>query len=128
MNILVIEDEKRNFTRLKKLLLQIDKNYKITGPVTSVEDLKETLKSSHSCQLILADIRINGGTCFDAFDEVKPDVPVIFVTAYDEYALRAFQNNGIAYVQKPTELEELEEAINKAMKLLAPQQEMTNLL
>lgn len=128
MNILVIEDEKRNFTRLKKLLLQIDKNYKIIGPVTSVEDLKETLKSSHSYQLVLADIRINGGTCFDAFDEVKPDVPVIFVTAYDEYALKAFQNNGIAYVQKPIELEELEEAISKAMKMLAPQQEMTNLL
>lgn len=128
MNILVIEDEKRNFTRLKKLLLQIDKNYGIIGPIVSVEDLKEVLRSSFSYQLIMADIRINGGTCFDAFDETKPKVPIIFVTAYDEYALKAFQSNGIAYVQKPIEQDELEEAIGKAMKMIAPQQEITNLL
>ncbi len=128
MNILVIEDEKRNFNRLKKLLSQINKDYEIFGPVDSVEELKEELKNPQSYQLILADIRINGGTCFDAFDEIKPNVPVIFVTAYDEYALKAFKSNGIAYVQKPIEQEELEEAIGKALKMIAPQQEMTNLL
>lgn len=128
MKILVIEDEKRSFTRLKKLLLQIDSSYEIVGPIDSVAELKETLEHSDSYQLILSDIRINGGTSFDAFDDIKPTAPVIFVTAYDEYALKAFQNNGIAYVQKPIEKEELEEAIEKAMKLIAPQQEMTNLL
>lgn len=128
MKILVIEDEKRSFTRLKKLLLQIDSSYEIVGPIDSVAELKETLENSDSYQLILSDIRINGGTSFDAFDAIKPTAPVIFVTAYDEYALKAFQNNGIAYVQKPIEKEELEEAIEKAMKLIAPQQEMTNLL
>lgn len=128
MKILVIEDEKRSFTRLKKLLLQIDSSYEIVGPIDSVAELKETLEYSDSYQLILSDIRINGGTSFDAFDAIKPTAPVIFVTAYDEYALKAFQNNGIAYVQKPIEKEELEEAIEKAMKLIAPQQEMTNLL
>lgn len=128
MKILVIEDEKRSFTRLKKLLLQIDSSYEIVGLIDSVAELKETLENSDSYQLILSDIRINGGTSFDAFDAIKPTAPVIFVTAYDEYALKAFQNNGIAYVQKPIEKEELEEAIEKAMKLIAPQQEMTNLL
>lgn len=128
MKILVIEDEKRSFTRLKKLLLQIDSSYEIVGPIDSVAELKETLEYSDSYQLILSDIRINGGTSFDAFDAIKPTAPVIFVTAYDEYALKAFQNNGIAYVQKPIEKEELEEAIEKALKLIAPQQEMTNLL
>lgn len=128
MKILVIEDEKRSFTRLKKLLLQIDSSYEIVGPIDSVAELKETLEYSDSYQLILSDIRINGGTSFDAFDAIKPTAPVIFVTAYDEYALKAFQNNGIAYVQKPIEKEELEEAIKKALKLIAPQQEMTNLL
>lgn len=128
MKILVIEDEKRSFTRLKKLLLQIDSSYEIVGPIDSVAELKETLEYSDSYQLILSDIRINGGTSFDAFDAIKPTTPVIFVTAYDEYALKAFQNNGIAYVQKPIEKEELEEAIEKALKLIAPQQEMTNLL
>lgn len=128
MKILIIEDEKRSFTRLKRLLSQVNSNYEIEGPIDNVEELKEALTQSNSYQLIFADIRINGGTSFDAFDEIKPSVPVIFVTAYDEYALKAFQNNGIAYVQKPIEKEELENAIEKAMKLIAPQQEMTNLL
>lgn len=128
MKILVIEDEKRNFVRLKKQLLEIDNGYEIEGPVTNVQELKIALKEPVGCQLILADIRINGGTCFDAFDEVKPDVPVIFVTAYDEYALKAFQNNGIAYVQKPFEINELKVAIDKAMKIIEPQKEMTHLI
>lgn len=128
MKILIIEDEKRSFTRLKKLLLQIDNNYEIEGPIDNVTELKEILEHPNSYQFILADIRINGGTSFDAFEEAKPTAPVIFITAYDQYALKAFQNNGIAYVQKPIEKEELQEAINKAMKLMAPQKEMAHLL
>lgn len=128
MKILVIEDEKRNFVRLKKQLLEINNGYEIDGPVTSVQELKIVLREAVEYHLILADIRINGGTCFDAFDEVKPDVPVIFVTAYDEYALKAFQNNGIAYVQKPFEVNELKTAIDKAMKIIEPQKEMTHLI
>lgn len=128
MKILIIEDEKRSFTRLKKLLLQIDNTYEIEGPIDSVTELKEVLEYSNSYQFILADIRINGGTSFDAFEAIKPTVPVIFVTAYDEYALKAFQNNGIAYVQKPIEKEELQDAIHKATKLIAPQKEMAHLL
>lgn len=128
MKILVIEDEKRNFIRLKKQLLEIGPDYEIDGPVISVQELKDALKQDARYQLIIADIRINGGTCFDAFDEEKPNVPVIFVTAYDEYALKAFQSNGIAYVQKPFEIDELQEAIDKAMKMIEPQKEMTHLL
>ena len=128
MKILIIEDEKRNFTRLKKQLLEIDKNFELIGPIDSVSELKEILTGSNHYQLILADIRINGGTCFDAFDIVKPDAPVIFVTAYDEYALKAFKNNGIAYLQKPFEVDELRESINKAMKMIEPQKEMAHLI
>ena len=128
MKILIIEDEKRNFTRLKKQLLEIDKNFEVIGPIDSVSELKEILTGSNHYQLILADIRINGGTCFDAFDIVKPDAPVIFVTAYDEYALKAFKNNGIAYLQKPFEVDELRESINKAMKMIEPQKEMAHLI
>ena len=68
MKILIIEDEKRNFTRLKKQLLEIDKNFEVIGPIDSVSELKEILTGSNHYQLILADIRINGGTCFDAFE------------------------------------------------------------
>lgn len=109
-------------------MLEIDKNFELIGPIDSVSELKEILTGSNHYQLILADIRINGGTCFDAFDIVKPDAPVIFVTAYDEYALKAFKNNGIAYLQKPFEVDELRESINKAMKMIEPQKEMAHLI
>ena len=57
MKILIIEDEKRNFTRLKKQLLEIDKNFEVIGPIDSVSELKEILTGSNHYQLILADIR-----------------------------------------------------------------------
>ena len=103
MKLLVIEDEKRMFNQLRKMLLKIEPNVVIEGPVTSVAELREILEDGNRYDLILSDVRINGGTCFNAFEKQKPTVPVIFITAYDEYALKAFRNNGVAYVQKPVE-------------------------
>lgn len=95
MKLLVIEDEKRMFNQLRKMLLKIEPNVVIEGPVTSVAELREILEDGNRYDLILSDVRINGGTCFNAFEKQKPTVPVIFITAYDEYALKAFRNNGV---------------------------------
>ena len=128
MKLLVIEDEKRMFNQLRKMLLKIEPNVVIEGPVTSVAELREILEDGNRYDLILSDVRINGGTCFNAFEKQKPTVPVIFITAYDEYALKAFRNNGVAYVQKPVEEDELKEAMEKARKMLSPQEDITRLL
>ncbi len=120
MKILIIEDEERSFMRLRRLLLGIDETLEVDGPVTSVAETVEVLGSeSKAYDIIFADIRLDDGDVFEAFLQVQPQVPVIFTTAYNEYALEAFRSNGIAYLQKPIVPQELSEALGKARKLVA---------
>lgn len=128
MKILIIEDEERSFMRLKRLLQQIDDTFEIEGPITSVSETTEVLKlSSDSAKtdgskdyyIIFADIRLEDGDVFEAFLQASPKAPVIFTTAYNEYALEAFRSNGIAYLQKTIVPQELAEAVSKAKKLIA---------
>lgn len=128
MRILIIEDEERSFMRLKRLLQQIDETFEIDGPITSVSETTEVLRGtsdstitadSKDYDIIFADIRLDDGDVFEAFLQVSPKAPVIFTTAYNEYALEAFRSNGIAYLQKPIVPGELAEAVSKAKKLVA---------
>ena len=128
IKILVVEDEKRMYNYLKKMLLKIDPTFNIEGPIASVVELKDILQSEAHYDLLISDVRINGGTCFNAFEVSTPTMPVIFVTAYDEYALKAFKNNGVAYVQKPVEEQELREALEKAKKMLSPEDQIEKIL
>lgn len=121
MKILIIEDEERSFMRLKRLLLNIDSTFEISGPVTSVDKTARVLRreaDGNTYGIIFADIRLDDGDVFEAFLQVQPQSPVIFTTAYDEYALEAFRSNGIAYLQKPIVPQELSEAVSKAKKLI----------
>lgn len=133
MKILIIEDEERSFMRLKRLLQGIDETLEVEGPVTSVSEAVEVLgNESQAFDIIFADIRLDDGDVFEAFLQVQPKAPVIFTTAYNEYALEAFRSNGIAYLQKPIVPQELSEAFGKARKLVAedhhPQQNYSALL
>lgn len=127
MKILIIEDEERSFMRLKRLLQQIDETFEIDGPITSVSETTEVLRGtgndaslgSKDYDMIFADILLDDGDVFEAFLQVSPKAPVIFTTAYNEYALEAFRSNGIAYLQKPIVPGELAEAVSKAKKLVA---------
>ena len=129
MKILIIEDEERSFMRLKRLLLQIDETFEIEGPVTSVSETAEVLRKSaetadasgvatNGFDIIFADIRLDDGDVFEAFLQTTVQAPVIFTTAYNEYALEAFKSNGIAYLQKPIVPQELADAVDKARKLI----------
>lgn len=117
MKILIIEDEGISFSRLKRLLLEIDTNYNIKGPVTSVESILSELKEHDDYDIIFSDIRLEDGLSFDAFQNVHVDAPIIFTTAYNEYALEAFRHNGIDYLLKPISFEELQKAIYKANRM-----------
>lgn len=122
MNVLIIEDEERSFMRLKRLLLNIDDTFHISGPVTSVSEAAQVLGEADGghYDIIFADIRLEDGDVFDAFLQANPSpqVPVVFTTAYNEYALEAFRSNGIAYILKPIVPQELEKAVRKAMLLI----------
>ncbi len=120
MKILIIEDEERSFMRLRRLLLNIDETLEVDGPVTNVAETVEVLGcESKAYDIIFADIRLDDGDVFEAFLQVQPKIPIIFTTAYNEYALEAFRSNGIAYLQKPIVPQELSEALRKARKLVA---------
>ncbi len=106
--------------RLRRLLLQIDETFEIEGPITSVCETAAVLRNEYD--IIFADIRLDDGDVFEAFLQVQVQAPVIFTTAYNEYALEAFKSNGIAYLQKPIVSQELTEAVDKARKLITSEQ------
>lgn len=115
-NVLIIEDEKPAADRLIKMLQDIDPLLKVVGKCDSIEDAVNFLKNNPSPDLIFADIQLADGLSFRIFEQVQVDVPVIFTTAFDEYALRAFRLNSIDYLLKPINPQELESAIGKFRK------------
>lgn len=120
MNILVIEDEKHNADRLIRLLEDTIEDARVHGPLASVAETRDFFRKAPAIELILADIRLTDGLSFDGLQDVPDNVPVIFTTAYDEYALKAFNYNGIAYLLKPIEKDELVEAIEKSRRMFTP--------
>ncbi|WEA00626.1 LytR/AlgR family response regulator transcription factor [Mucilaginibacter sp. SJ] len=113
-NVLIIEDELPNILRLEKMLRLSDKNITIAATLQTVQDSIQWLKKHEQPDIIFMDIRLTDGLSFEIFNHVKITAPVIFITAYDEYALRAFEVNGIDYLLKPLEADKLEKSLSKA--------------
>ena len=118
MKILLFEDELRNADRLVRLLLQIDPTCDIDGPIATICEAAHWLRTRPAPDLILSDIRLSDGLSFDALKEAPASVPIIFTTAYEEYAIRAFKYNSFDYLLKPVDKEELAEAIDKVKRLV----------
>lgn len=117
MKILILEDEQRSAARLKRLLADIDGTFTIKGPLTSIKDAISYFQSDgNSTDLILTDIRLTDGLSFEALKHAPAAVPIIFTTAYDEYAVRAFKFNSFDYILKPLDIDELRTAIDKATR------------
>lgn len=111
--ILILEDEKLNSDRIQRLMLKIRPNVKILGVLTSVKKTVDWLSENESPDLILMDIQLADGLSFEVFNLADVSCPVIFTTAYDEYAVKAFKYNSIDYLLKPIEQDHLEAAITK---------------
>lgn len=116
MNILIIEDEEAAAFRLKKMLLQIDSTIREINITESIEGSVHWLKEAASPDLIFADIHLSDGSSFEIFHQVKVETPLIFTTAYDQYAVKAFKFNSIDYLLKPIKQAELEESFQKFKK------------
>lgn len=93
MKILILEDEQRNAMRLIRLLNDIDTTFIIEGPLTNIKEAVDFFQSGKTTDLILADIRLTDGLSFEALKYAPATVPIIFTTAYDEYAVQAFKFN-----------------------------------
>lgn len=113
-NILIIEDEKPNADRLKRLIAAIKSDANILGVLESVCESVDWLLTNECPDLIMMDVRLADGLSFEIFEKVKPKCPVIFTTAYDEYAVRAFKVNSVDYLLKPVEQDELQHAFRMA--------------
>lgn len=113
MKVLIIEDEILAAEKLAGLLISIDSTIEIMGKLQSVLESINWLHSQPDPGLIFMDIQLDDGICFEIFDAVKIKTPVIFTTAYDSYAIRAFQVNSVDYLLKPIEKEPLTKAIEK---------------
>lgn len=119
MNILILEDERRNYNHLRRMIEAMDRTFRTIGPAASIQEAVEYMRHGEVADIILADIRLSDGLSFEAFNREPPSVPVIFTTAYDEYAIKAFKYNAIDYLLKPVDADELEAAIRRARQMVA---------
>ncbi len=113
MVVLIIEDEDAIARRMQKLLLEIDQSITVSAILSSIESTVAWLRSHTEPDLILMDIHLADGSSFEIFNEVQVDCPVIFTTAYDQYAIQAFKVNSIDYLLKPVNKENLAESLKK---------------
>jgi DNA-binding LytR/AlgR family response regulator len=117
MNVLIIENEKPAADKMVRVLKKIDKSITVLGVVETVEEAINRLEEKPQPDLILLDIQLDDGLCFEIFETINVDIPVIFTTAYDEYTLKAFKVNSVDYLLKPIDEEALKSALGKYKRL-----------
>jgi len=117
MNILLIEDERPAANRLKQLILELLPGAIIFGHLDSITLAVEWLLSRPAPDLIFCDIQLADGLSFEIFERVKVSSPIIFTTAFDQYAIKAFKLNSVDYLLKPIDPTELSKAIEKFQNL-----------
>jgi len=117
MKILLIEDESLAAEKLKSLILDINPEADILAIIDSVDGAIDWFKNNSCPNLVITDIHLADGLCFNIFSEISTQCPIIFATAYDKYAIQAFEVNSIDYLLKPVQKERLEQALNKYTQL-----------
>ena len=127
MKVLIVEDEKPAADKLAALIKRYDATIEIVAHQTTIKDSVAWLqKNGHEIDLMFLDIKLSDGLSFDIFKEVRIDVPVVFTTAFHEYALEAFKVNSIDYLLKPITYKALEQSMEKLQSMrgqFAPNQE-----
>jgi DNA-binding LytR/AlgR family response regulator len=113
LDIIIIEDEQKAAADLAAQLIFLDPKIEVIATLDSVAGSVNWLLNNPMPDLMFMDIHLGDGNCFEIFKQVQLTCPVIFCTAYDEYALEAFKLNGIGYVVKPIDQERLAEALQK---------------
>ena len=117
MKAIIIEDEKLVAKELSMKIAEIDANLKILEILPSVKTALKWFGENAEPDVVFADIQLADGVSFEIFEKFPLLCPIIFITSYNEYAIRAFKVNGIDYLLKPVEPEELKKAIEKAKKI-----------
>ena len=127
IRIVIVEDEQLAAESLEKHILKIEPDTVVVARLTSVKQSIEWF-SSNQADLILMDIELGDGQSFRIFEKVTISTPVIFTTAYDQYAIKAFRANGIDYLLKPIDEAELKTALGKFRQWMHEGRDYTELL
>jgi len=117
---LIIEDEKNAAERIVRLVKKYDPGIEVSAPIYSVQQAVDYFMNNNMPDLILMDIQLSDGLSFEIFEKYPLKVPVIFTTAFNEYALKAFKVNSIDYLLKPIDYKELCSAIDKFKEYKTP--------
>lgn len=117
MNIVIIEDERITADELAGTINNLEPDAKIVAILSSVKTAVAYFQKNESPDLIFSDVQLGDGLSFEVFKAVKIAAPVIFCTAYDEYALNAFKTNGIDYILKPSTSQTIADALAKYRSL-----------
>jgi len=117
MRILIVEDETAAYENVLDILARIDPDIRVAGNTESIRQTIRWLKTNQPPDLILMDIHLSDGSAFSIFKSIKIETPIIFITAYDEYAIEAFKVNSIDYLLKPIKEADLKRALEKYKKL-----------
>lgn len=120
MTAIIIEDERLSAEHLANLLKRADPAIQVTAVYDSVKKSIEEFKKGTAADLLFVDVHLADGLSFEIFSQVAIDTPVIFTTAYDEYAIKAFKINSVDYLLKPVGLSDLKTALDKYRKLNDP--------
>ena len=113
MKAIIIEDEKLSAEHLQTLLHKIDKQIEIVGMYDSVKSTLAAFDKGLAADVMFVDIHLADGLSFEIFSKLSTNIPIIFTTAYDEYAIKAFKVNSIDYLLKPIGISDLSQAIEK---------------
>ncbi len=117
MNVLIVEDEIKAVNKLKRILKELDLGIAISGTCSSVSETIEWLNTNNIPDLIFLDIQLSDGISFELFKQIKIECPIIFVTAFDEFAIQAFKVNSIDYILKPYSIKEIKNSLDKLNNL-----------
>lgn len=115
--VIIVEDETAAVVNLRSMLLNIDPNIEIIATLESVDEAVEFFSSKVEADIVFLDIHLADGDSFRIFRSVDIDIPIIFTTAYDQYALQAFKVNSIDYLLKPFQEVELRRSLEKLERL-----------
>ena len=118
MKILILEDEMHQYNVLRHMFEDLMPSALLIGPIPTVSEARHFFLSESEADIIIADIQLNDGLSFDALSCAPDNTPIIFTTAHEEYALKAFEYNSLSYLLKPIDAEMLRTALQKAQRLL----------
>ncbi len=127
MQVLIIEDEARAANQLQNLLQALWVDYNLLGVIDTVEESVTWFQNNQAPDLVFMDIQLADGLSFEIFQKIELQCPIIFTTAFDQYAIRAFKVNSVDYLLKPIQHTDLKQALdkfNRATKPQAPNQEL----